>query len=566
MSLLQYIGTGQGCLLSRPRARMAAMQCRVAAPVVSWPIELQRPSTFVAREYPIGVDKHRHGLQPCVTSSWALSARLQLPLVWLAPRMALLHPRPVHASNSLSCSCRRTSLRGFVSYRPTLCSTSHPLPRAHDRRYSAALAGHGPWQRRLCATGGGAFELLASVPPRLGTAAEVAKTLLEDCRFGDLLQRTEEQLLIHRKSGKRKKRDAQPDLLARADRACRTAAVGPHRKATTGLVSSTLSFEEEDRTWTRELLATSTLGEHAYSDPAVDPPPGEDWDRPFASLHHAALMAPGLWHSSGARHGHAWRASAPVFVLARFLPPRDGSHARDSAGNARKMASRHPSIFASSCGRHTPNLGACEGLRHWRGTIEPLAADGTIEKLVASDLDLVNMLSNAEWPRIRLALRTHFPFASAIKPTSSPPSSTGATSATNWGAEQGGVLGTIQSALVLGQAREAHLDAFLSNTIEDKGVCDEWFVDDGQVFARPSSLPPSYEPWMLPLPPSVPPGLCAAHGNVKRSARLLCPPERQHEFQRWDTPYVHDTVDVLAPAAGTTALGSAFGSREHINP
>ena len=58
---------------------------------------------------------------------------------------------------------------------------------------------------------------------------------------------------------------------------------------------------------------------------------------------------------------------------------------------------------------------------------------------------------------------------------------------------------------------------------------------------------------------------CAAHGIVESSARLPGPPERQHELQGWDTPYVHDTVDVLAPEAGTTALGSAFGSREHIN-
>ena len=36
-------------------------------------------------------------------------------------------------------------------------------------------------------------------------------------------------------------------------------------------------------------------------------------------------------------------------------------------------------------------------------------------------------------------------------------------------------------------------------------------------------------------------------------------------FQGRDTPYAHVTVDVLAPEAGTTALGSAFGSREHIN-
>ena len=56
-----------------------------------------------------------------------------------------------------------------------------------------------------------------------------------------------------------------------------------------------------------------------------------------------------------------------------------------------------------------------------------------------------------------------------------------------------------------------------------------------------------------------------ALGNVKSSARLLCPPERAHEFSGWDTAYVHDTVVVLGPEAGTTALGSAFGTRQQIN-
>ena len=53
-----------------------------------------------------------------------------------------------------------------------------------------------------------------------------------------------------------------------------------------------------------------------------------------------------------------------------------------------------------------------------------------------------------------------------------------------------------------------------------------------------------------------------ALGNAKSSARLLCPPERFHEFSGWDTAYVRDTVVVLSPDAGTTALGSAFGTRE----
>ena len=105
--------------------------------------------------------------------------------------------------------------------------------------------------------------------------------------------------------------------------------------------------------------------------------------------------------------------------------------------------------------------GVCEGLCHWRDTIQPLAAKGTLEPLVAADLDLVNMFGNAECP--------------ASPPTGEPSRAT-----------------------------------------------------------------------------------CLA-------ARLLCPPERQHEFQGWDTSYVHDTVDVVAPEQGTTALGSAFGSREHIN-
>ena len=56
-----------------------------------------------------------------------------------------------------------------------------------------------------------------------------------------------------------------------------------------------------------------------------------------------------------------------------------------------------------------------------------------------------------------------------------------------------------------------------------------------------------------------------ALGNAKSSARLLCPPERFHEFSGWDTAYVRDTVVVLRPDAGATALGSAFGTREQIN-
>ena len=74
--------------------------------------------------------------------------------------------------------------------------------------------------------------------------------------------------------------------------------------------------------------------------------------------------------------------------------------------------------------------------------------------------------------------------------------------------------------------------------------------------SRPPAISTS---WIRPWPPLAPHGARAPLG-------LLCPPpERIHEFSGWDTAYVRDTVVVLSPDAGTTALGSAFGTREQIN-
>ena len=112
--------------------------------------------------------------------------------------------------------------------------------------------------------------LLSPVPQGLSVATEILKrlTLWEERRFETLLQRAEEQLLLKRKSSKRHKNGGPPDPSARGHRARRTAAVGAYRKATTGLVSSMLSFDEqEDVRWAQELLPTSNLGAPALSDP-----------------------------------------------------------------------------------------------------------------------------------------------------------------------------------------------------------------------------------------------------------------------------------------------------------
>ena len=188
--------------------------------------------------------------------------------------------------------------------------------------------------------------------PGLGTAAEVAKrlTLWEEVRFEDLLRRAEEQHLIHRKAGKRKKRDAQPDPPARADRARRTASVGAYRKATTGLVSSMLSLSR--RTSPGPMSFSPPLWRGTSSAPFL----GEDWDRPFAGLHYAALTAPvpndGSTPTSSTRR---CQLCSDGSLLARFPLPLAGSRARGSAGSARRTASRDPSRWGNSCVRPRPS-------------------------------------------------------------------------------------------------------------------------------------------------------------------------------------------------------------------
>ena len=456
--------------------------------------------------------------------------------------------------------------------------------------------------------------LLSTVPQGLNVATEVLNrlTLWEEHSFETLLQRAEEQFLLKRRSGKRHKTGGPPDPSARGDRARRTAAIGAYRKATTGLVSSMLSFnEQEDVRWAQELLPTSNLGPSAHCDPHLAPPPAlpeSTWDRPFSGLHYAALTAPGPTGTrpehitdllNVPRMVHANKIHAALSALfcrisAGTLPPaarwltrtrlcwqrkkngkprpiKMGEFLRSAYAkrlvNLAQVHLRTKTLHMHQWGVNLP--GACEALCHWRGTIEPLVLNGTLEPLVAADLDLVNMFGNAEWPDIRAALRTHFPEASAWTEWQHQSDSvttlpSGRAFSTDRGAEQGDVLG-IQSALVLGDARESHLQDFLSTPFEQKGVCDEWFVDDGQCFVWPML----FDRWLRALDSALASFGATrgriALGNAKSSARLLCPPERFHEFSGWDTAYVRDTVVVLSPDAGTTALGSAFGTREQIN-
>ena len=86
------------------------------------------------------------------------------------------------------------------------------------------------------------------------------------------------------------------------------------------------------------------------------------------------------------------------------------------------------------------------------------------------------------------------------------------------------------------------------------------FAADGQVFVRPWS----FDKWRRALDAALTSfgsiRGCAAHGNVKSSARLLCPPERMSDRL---------TSTALSPSSpqtrGPPPLVFAFGSREQIN-
>ena len=130
--------------------------------------------------------------------------------------------------------------------------------------------------------------------------------------------------------------------------------------------------------------------------------------------------------------------------------------------------------------------GGAEAMVHWRNTLEELATSGVIPPLVALDLDCCNMFGSLEWPSIRDAVARHFPDIQAwTEWAHQQPAETllpgGDTAATDRGAEQGDPFGTAQSVLTLGNARsQAHTYLQIEVASLGQGVCDEWFVDDGQ--------------------------------------------------------------------------------------
>ena len=87
----------------------------------------------------------------------------------------------------------------------------------------------------------------------------------------------------------------------------------------------------------------------------------------------------------------------------------------------------------------------------------------------------------------------------------------------------------------------------------------------GSVLLGPCSLIGGYARWTLPWPPLVPLGVALPLVTLRALLGSYAHPSAFTSLVVGTPAYVRDTVVVLSPDAGTTALGSAFGTREQIN-
>ena len=115
--------------------------------------------------------------------------------------------------------------------------------------------------------------------------------------------------------------------------------------------------------------------------------------------------------------------------------------------------------------------------------------------------------------------------------------------------------------LSLGEARATASQAYAVhlNGQHATGVCDEWFVDDGQALVTPSKA----DMWLRCLDEALA-GMGSTRlpesGDVKSVARLICQPGQETAYSGWDTAYIRQTCKVKTMADGAEVLGSVVSS------
>lgn len=380
-------------------------------------------------------------------------------------------------------------------------------------------------------------KLLLGVPLRgMNVKSELARRfkLWDEGRFSQLLVRAEEQYRV--RNSMRQAKTRMPIHGSRARRARQLVSEGAYSKAVASLTSELAILSEDDQmSWGLKLLPRSLTPEKAltgdiYGGVDADSESSALEGRALAGVRFRALSAPG---PSGFRPEHLReltavrdRRSARVLfaAIAKFIgiaaagrlcrearwildsrlvylrkkkgsaprPIRIGEVWRRVIAKrlieANRGAIRKFCLDVRQLGVSIP--GGADALIHFRVGVESFLKQHSTDPVAIIDVDFSNAFPSLEWESIRGAIREELPdllswttwchrsAVQVILPC-------GRIIEIDRGAEQGDPLGPIYCAAVLAKVARR-----LRERCQAEGIslADFWYMDDGQIFCRPSDI------------------------------------------------------------------------------
>ena len=209
--------------------------------------------------------------------------------------------------------------------------------------------------------------------------------------------------------------------------------------------------------------------------------------------------------------------------------------------------------------------GGCEALYHARQTIEECAARGELGEIAVVDVDMANFFGSVEWQPMLEAYAELFPEGLSWETWTTEQENhvtlpCGDRLDVDRGAGQGEPDGPLKASLTLGKsARAAHL----SLRAEDVPSAHCWFIDDGQLFCRPSNLDKvlqRYDSSIENIGASR--GRRSAGADIKSTVRVFSGSGETQGDGEWCTSYVRDSCLIRDSSTPCKLLGGGLGSAD----
>ena len=210
--------------------------------------------------------------------------------------------------------------------------------------------------------------------------------------------------------------------------------------------------------------------------------------------------------------------------------------------------------------------GGCEGLVHWRSTVEELARSGAIPPVAIFDIDQANMFCNVEWQEISAAVRKYYrEVVEWVDWSHKEPEKVllpcGDEIGVNRGAGQGDVFGSALASLSQGERVLQHRTRMRDSRVF--GCVDEWYIDDGQGVV----LLEHADAWLKSLDQAISDlgGFRKTGAECKSHARLVCTPEFAAQHSDWASEYISSSCVVGCCTTSPKVLGAHVDDHRAIN-